>query len=99
MTKHFQYDQNKLAEICKRFGISRLSFFGSVLRDDFGPESDIDVIVEFEPGKTPGLRFFDIQEELAVLFQRPADVHTPKSLSKYIREKVLQSAELQYVAA
>jgi predicted nucleotidyltransferase len=88
-----------IADFCRRNHIRRLSFFGSVLRRDFGPHSDIDVLVEFEPGRTPGLAFFGMQEELGGLLGRHVDLHTPASLSKYFREKVLSEAQVQYAAA
>ena len=66
---------------------------------DFGPASDVDVLIEFEPGRTPGLSFFWMQEELSRLFDRVVDLHTPASLSRYFRSQVLAEAEDQYVAA
>jgi len=73
-----------------------LSLFGSVLREDFGPESDIDVLVEFEPGQVPGLEFVRMKEELSQLLGRRVDLNTPKSLSPYFREEVLREAERVY---
>jgi len=70
-----------------------------VLREDFGPDSDVDVLVEFEPGHVPGFAFFDIQEELGAILGRRLDLHTPGSLSRYFRDRVVQEAEDQYVAA
>jgi len=70
-----------------------------VLRDDFGPESDVDVLVEFEPGKVPGLRFFAMQDELSQLLGRRVDFNTPQDLSTYYRERILAEAEPLYVAA
>jgi predicted nucleotidyltransferase len=91
--------KTRLAEFCRRNHIRRLSFFGSVLRDDFGPESDIDVLVEFEPGHVPGLRFIRMQDELSDLFGgRRVDLVTPKFLNRRIRDEVLRSAEVQYAA-
>ena len=92
-------DRKRLAEFCRRNGIRRLAVFGSALRDDFSPRSDIDVLVEFEAGRTPGLAFFSMQDELGQLFQRVVDLHTPASLSRYFRDQVLAEAEDQYVAA
>ncbi len=77
----------------------RLALFGSVLRDDFGPESDVDVLVEFEPGHVPGFAFFDLQEELGSILGRRVDLHTPGSLSRYFRDRVVREAQDQYVAA
>jgi hypothetical protein len=89
----------RLAEFCGRNHIRRLALFGSVLRDDFTPDSDIDVLVEFEPGKTPGFAFFRMQEELSQIFGRPVDLNTPNELSKYFRDEVLADAEPVYGAA
>lgn len=92
-------DRERIAEFCRRHHIHRLAFFGSVLREDFSPESDIDVLVEFEPGHVPGFAFFSIQEELARLLGRPVDLNTPGFLSPYIRPRVVAEAEPLYVAA
>jgi hypothetical protein len=92
-------DAEKLAAFCRRAGILRLSFFGSVLREDFGPESDIDVLVEFAPDSGIGLfEFVDLQRELAELLGRDVDLHTPASLSHFFRESVVGSAEVAYAA-
>lgn len=87
----------KLSALCQRRHISRLALFGSVLRDDFRPESDIDVLVEFEPGRTPGFAFVSIQEELsAILGNHPVDLVSPKFLHHRIRNQVLKEAILIY---
>jgi uncharacterized protein len=99
MRARVSVDQERLAEFCQQNGVRRLAVFGSALRDDFGPASDVDVLIEFEPGRTPGLRFFWMQEELSRLFRRTVDLHTPASLSPYFRRRVLAEAEDQYVAA
>ncbi len=88
-----------IVDLCRRHRIQRLAVFGSILRDDFGAESDIDVLVEFEPGSTPGFGFVGIQDELAEMFGRSVDLHTPASLSKYFRDRVLHEAEPLYDAA
>ncbi len=88
-----------LAEFCRRHYIRKLSLFGSVVREDFGPESDVDVLVEFERGHTPGLAFFAIQRELSELLGRRVDLNTPECLSRYYRQEVLAEAEAQYVEA
>jgi predicted nucleotidyltransferase len=88
-----------LAAFCRRHHIRRLSLFGSILRDDFRSDSDVDVLVEFEPGHTPGLAFFAMQDELSELIGRKVDLHTAGSLSKYFRDQVLAEAEVQYDAA
>jgi len=89
-------NRNKIAAFCRRNHIRRLALFGSVLRDDFGPKSDVDVLVEFEPGHIPGLSFFRMEEELTQILGRKADLNTPQSLSRYFRQSVLAEAEVQY---
>lgn len=88
-----------IKQFCRRHYIKRLSFFGSVLRDDFGADSDIDVLVEFEKDKVPGLiRLAGMELELSrILGGRKVDINTPKCLSRYFRESVLSEAEAQYV--
>ena len=90
--------REKIAEFCRENHIRRLAFFGSVLRDDFGPASDVDVLVEFEPGYTPGLRFFAMEEELSRILGRKVDLNTPAFLSKYFREEVVADSETAYAA-
>ena len=93
---------DRLAAFCRANGIRKLSVFGSALRDDFSPESDIDVLVEFEAGRTPGFRFIGMAAELSALFGRPVDVLTHSSVERspnYIRRKeILDSAEVIYAA-
>jgi len=91
--------EQPIAEFCRRHHIRRLSLFGSILRADFGPDSDIDVLVEFEPGRVPGFGFFGIQEELAQMLGRKVDLNTPGFLSKYFRDEVMQEAQVLYDAA
>jgi predicted nucleotidyltransferase len=88
-----------VAAFCRRHGVTRLSLFGSVLRDDFSPSSDIDVLVEFAPGRTPGLGFFRMQDELTEILGRRVDLNTPNSLSPYFRDEVLREARTIHVAA
>ena len=92
-------DRAAIAEFCRRHHVRRLALFGSVLRDDFTPDSDVDVLVEFEPGHVPGFAFFDLQEKLSDLLGRKVDLHTPGSLSRHFRERVVSEAQDQYVAA
>jgi len=99
MSPKVAVDLQRISELCRRRHIRRLALFGSVLREDFGPASDIDVLVEFEPGHVPGFAFFDIAEELAALFGRRVDLHTPGSLSRYYRDHVASEAQDQYVGA
>jgi predicted nucleotidyltransferase len=91
--------QERIDEFSRRHHIRRLAFFGSVLRDDFTPSSDVDVLVEFEPGKTPGFAFFSMEEELSRILGRRVDLNTPNSRSKYFRDEVLAEAEELYVQA
>ena len=98
MQPQIPIDQAKLETFCRKWKITELSLFGSVLREDFGPESDVDVLVEFEPGHTPGLRFFRMEEELSELLGRKVDLNTPAFLSPYFRQEVLNEAEALYVA-
>ena len=90
--------RQRIAEFCRRHHVRRLSLFGSVLRDDFGPDSDIDVWVEFEPGRTPGLRFFAVQEKLFDMLGRKVDLNTPNFLSRHVRDQVMAEASVQYAA-
>ena len=92
--------RDQLNEFCRRNHIRRLAFFGSVVRDDFGPESDIDVLVGFEPGHVPGLiRFCGMEIELGELLGgRRVDLNTPECLSPYFRESVLGEARVQFPA-
>lgn len=91
------FDHAALDSVCARFGISRLALFGSVLRDDFMESSDIDVLVAFRPGATPGLlRYADIVGALEEIFGRRVDLVTYKSLSPYLIDSVLTEAEIQY---
>ena len=99
MAAKIQIDRKKLAEFCRRHHVRRLSLFGSVLRDDFSPDSDVDVLVEFEPGHVPGLSFLSMEEELSKIVGRKADLNTSGFLSPYFREQVLSEAEEQYAAA
>lgn len=89
-------DRKKIADFCRRHHIRRLSFFGSVLRDDFRPESDVDVLVEFESQHVPGLAFFAMEEELSQLLGRRVDLNTPQFLSPTFRDRALAEAEAQY---
>lgn len=91
-------DKQRIAEFCRRHRIRRLALFGSVLRDDFGPGSDVDVLVEFEDGHAPGLAFFAMEKELSGILGRKVDLNTPRFLSRYFRDDVLAEAEDQYAA-
>lgn len=92
--------KHKLIEFCRRHHIRKLALFGSVLREDFRPDSDVDVLVEFEPDHVPGFRFIELQEELSSIFGgRRIDLVTKKFLNRRIRESVLRDAEVQYAGA
>lgn len=89
-------DPEAVAAVCRRHGIRRLAVFGSVLREDFTPDSDLDVLVEFEPEARVGLRFIDIQDELSALFCRRVDLNTPAFLGRHLRQQVLDTAQVLY---
>jgi predicted nucleotidyltransferase len=91
--------KDKIAAFCQPHHIRKLSLFGSALRDDFRPDSDIDVLVEFEPGPVLGLRFIDIQDELSAMLERPVDLNTPGFLSRHFRQRVIEVAEVIYERA
>ena len=92
--------QEKIAEFCRRHYIRRLALFGSALRDNFTPDSDVDVLVEFEPGTRVGMiGLAGIELELSSILGRKVDMNTPGFISKYFRNQVLEEAEDQYVAA
>ncbi len=98
--RNIDIPQKKIAEFCQRHHIKRLALFGSALRDDFTPDSDVDVLVEFEPGTRIGMiRLAGIELELSEILGRKVDMHTPGFISKYFRNQVLAEAEDQYVAA
>jgi len=99
MNKAISIQKDKIADFCKRHHIQRLAIYGSALRIDFKPESDIDVLVEFAPGHTPGFfKLFEIENELSDLFGgRKVEIRTPQDLSMYFRDKVIEGAEVQYV--
>jgi predicted nucleotidyltransferase len=88
-----------LAEFCRRHYIRRLALFGSVLREDFTPTSDVDVLVEFEPDDVPGLAFFTLERQLSELLGRKVDLNTAGFLSRQFVDEVLAEAEDDYVAA
>jgi hypothetical protein len=90
--------RDQIAEFCRRHRIRWLAFFGSVLRDDFRPESDVDVLVEFEPDERyTYFALAQIEDDLSSLLGRKVDLHVPKSLHPFIRDKVLGQAEAVYV--
>lgn len=96
LKENITIDREAIAEFCRRHHIRKLSLFGSVLTDRFRPDSDVDVLVEFEPGAVVGFDYVKIERELGVLLGRKVDMGTPDGLSKYIRDRVLASAQLIY---
>ena len=97
MPARIDIDREKIAAFCQRHRIRRLSLFGSVLRDDFGPDSDVDMLVEFEPGAR--VSPFDIGgmvHELSDMLGRPVDLRTERELSRYFRQEVVDTAEPLY---
>lgn len=100
MAARMSFDQERLAELCRRHRIRKLALFGSILRDDFGPESDVDVLVDFEPGHVPGLfGLHRIEREISALFgDRRVDLLTFRSLNPHLRDRILSAAEVQYAA-
>lgn len=97
---HVSIDRDAVSAFCRRHHITRLALFGSVLRNDFRPDSDVDVLVEFQVGHVPGLKFVSIEREFSgLLHGRRVDMVAPKFLNPRIRDQVLRSAEPLYVAA
>jgi predicted nucleotidyltransferase len=96
--RNIEIPRGEVAEFCRRNHIRKLSLFGSVLRDDFGPKSDVDVLVEFEPNHKPSLfGLSNMELELSkILGGRKVDLRTPEDLSRYFRREVLDSAQIQY---
>ena len=102
MNRNVSIQYNRVADFCRANSIVRLAIFGSALREDFGPESDIDILVEFEPGRTPGFGFVSMATELSELFGRHVDILTRMAVERsqnYIRRRaILETAETIYAA-
>lgn len=98
MNSRIEIPKDKLAQFCQKHHIAKLSVFGSALSESFGPDSDIDVLVEFEPNFTPGLSFFRMESELSTLLGRKVDLNTEQFLSRYFRRQVIENAEVYYAA-
>ena len=97
MTKNLAIDRDRLAEVCRRHRVRRLSLFGSVLRDDFRPDSDVDVLVEYTPAWSPGWEVVDLENELGRVFGgRKVDLVNRKYLNHRLRDRILRSAVVQY---
>jgi uncharacterized protein len=97
MAAKISIDPQRLADFCRQHHIRWLALFGSVLRNDFGPASDVDVLAEFAPDHVPGLDFFLIEEELSQLLGRRVDLNTPGFLGPDLLPRVLAEAEVQFV--
>jgi len=99
MNKNIVIAEDKIRKFCEHHHIRRLAIFGSALRDDFGPDSDVDVLVDFVPGHTPGFfKLFEMEEELSgLLGGHKIDMRTPDDLSRYFRDKVVATAQVQYI--
>jgi predicted nucleotidyltransferase len=95
-TQNLSIPYDRIANFCQKHHIQKLSLFGSALRHDFGIDSDVDVLVEFEPGQTPGWEIVSIENELSTLLGRKVDFRTPQELSRYFRQRVLDTAEPIY---
>lgn len=100
--QHLYIPREPIAEFCRRHHIRKLELFGSVLREDFASDSDVDVMVEFEDGHTPGLAFFTLHEELAEIFRRPVDLLTRRSVetspNDIFRREALSRVQTVYEA-
>lgn len=96
MNSKLMIAKDRIADFCRRHYIRRLAIFGSALRDDFGPDSNVDVLVDFVPGHTPGL--FGMEEQFSPLLGgRKVEIRTPQDLSRYFRQEVVTAAKVQYV--
>ena len=96
VVRDVQLPEAEIADLCRRHHVRRLSLFGSILSDEFKPESDVDMLVEFEPGRHPGLAFFGLQAELSDLIGRQVDLNTALDLSRYFRDEVVAGAKAIY---
>lgn len=99
VTKRVQARPEELEKVCRRYHVAKLSLFGSALGEDFGPQSDLDVLVEFEPGRAPGFEFVSLQRELSELFGYSVDLHTYHSLSRYFRDDVVRQSRTIFDAS
>ncbi len=89
--------KEQIEEFCKKHHIRKLSLFGSILREDFNHESDVDILVEFDPAHIPGLiRLAGMEIELTKILGHKVDLRTAQDLSHYFRDEVIESAEVQY---
>jgi predicted nucleotidyltransferase len=94
---HIEIPKERIKEFCKSHHIKKLSLFGSALRDDFSPESDLDILVEFDPAHIPGfIRLAGMEIELTEILGRKVDMRTAQDLSRYFRDEILNSSKVQY---
>jgi len=99
MSMHIQVNREQIADFCRRHHVRKLAFFGSVLRDDFRSDSDVDVLVEFAPDYRLGLfELMRMQREFSNMIGREADFRTPEDLGRYMRDRVIAESEVQYAA-
>lgn len=98
MNPRVQVDASALTKLCQSYHITQLKLYGSALGEGFGPDSDIDLLVTFAPGRTPGWEIVDIEQAFSQLFGRPVDLVTESSLRPNWRSEVLPSAEVLYAA-
>jgi uncharacterized protein len=92
-----QYSRDQLEDLCRRFHVKKLSVFGSTLRGEAKPDSDLDLLVEFEPGKKPGYQFFALQGKLSELFNKQVDLNTAEFLGHRFRQEIVEHAQSLYV--
>ena len=97
-TNGIDVPEKAIADVCRRFHVRRLALFGSVLHREFHPDSDLDMLVEFDEGHTPGFAFFDIEAELSQILGRKVDLNTPQFLSPQFRQEVEAEAEVVFGA-
>jgi uncharacterized protein len=96
LERNIRIDREQIADFCRRNHIRRLALFGSVLRDDFRPDSDVDVLVEFEPGTRVGWEFVSMADEMESILGRNVDFVTRANISHYIKDKVERESEVIY---
>lgn len=98
MISQVALNRSQIEAFCRKYRVKKLSLFGSVLREDFSPDSDVDVLIEFESGARAGLlRLAAMELELSAMIKRKADLRTPAELSRYFRDEVVTQAQVQYV--
>lgn len=100
MAQHgVHFDEQAIAAFCRRRGIRKAALFGSILREEFGPNSDVAMLVEFQPDSLPTLlELVDMEAELSAIIGRKVDLRTPEDLSEYFRDAVMRTAKVQYAA-